>query len=171
MLTKLHNLFAGWYADTKTWCMRVLAACVSYPLLAWQWTVKMAAKLNPMHRAWIVALRFEPWPDDDEKRGKERLFAYPWGLTVALSFGRYVWTGKPWAHDWSNPDANVFRCLVPLPGLFISFKGSNGAGFYIGSKPYNIDSDSGRCQWAEFPDEEGAVYLHPSATLRRTADK
>jgi hypothetical protein len=113
----------------------------------------------------------EPWPDDDEKRGKERLFAYPWGLTVALSFGRYVWTGKPWAHDWSNPDANVFRCLVPLPGLFISFKGSSGAGFYIGSKPYNIDADSERCQWAKFPKEDGAVYLHPSATLRRTADK
>lgn len=42
MLTKLHNLFAGWYADAKTWCMRVLAACASYALMCWQRIKKWA---------------------------------------------------------------------------------------------------------------------------------
>jgi|GEM_PF-4527378 len=170
MLTKLHNLFAGWYADTKTWCMRVLAACVSYPLLAWQWTVKMAAKLNPMHRAWIVALRLEPWPTDEVKSGKERLFAFPYGITFALSFGRWAWTGKPWAHDWSNPNAKVFRCPVPLPGFFVSVKTPKGMGGYLGLKPYFIDKDSGLCRWMT-PKEDGALYLHPSATIRKTVDR
>lgn len=160
MLTKLHNLLADWLNTAKTWCAS-----------AWQKMRNILHNLDPLYRAWILALRIEPWPDDDEKSGKERLFAYPWGVTVAFSFGRYVWTGKPWKHDWSNPNANVFRCPIPLPGLFISVKTPQGAGGYIGSKPYNIDADSERCQWANLPKEEGAVYMHPSASIRKTVDR
>ena len=159
MLTKLCNLFDRLTADIKA---QLTAAKISI--------VRILHNINPLYRAWILTLRIEPWPNDEVKSGKERLFAFPFGVTFALSFGRWCWTGKPWDHDWSNPKAKVFRCTVPLPGFFVSVKTPKGMGGYIGLKPYFIDKDSKLCRWMK-PKEDGALYLHPSATIRRTVDR
>ena len=159
MLTKIHNLFAGWCADVKAWCASTKKSIM-----------QILHNMNPLYKAWILTLRLEPWPTDEVKSGKERLFAFPFGVTFALSFGRWCWTGKPWDHDWSNPKAKVFRCPVPLPGFFVSVKTPNGTGGYIGLKPYFIDAKSNLCRWMK-PDENGALYLHPSATIRKTVDR
>ena len=158
---------------TKTcmeWCKNLYASVQTWAISALNKTRQWLHNMNPLYRAWILTVRVEPWPTDEVKSGKERLFAFPYGITFALSFGRWSWTGKPWNHDWPNPNAKVFRCPVPLPGFFVSVKTPKGMGGYIGLKPYFIDKDSGLCRWMK-PEEYGALYLHPSATIRKTVDR
>jgi hypothetical protein len=136
-------------------------------------TIEFLKAANPCKNAWVPTLRLEKWPKGAEKYGKESIFAYPWGITLAITFGQLVFPlrAKSGINRWEQTNCKVFRSYIPVPFFFFTLKSPWGWGGYIGAKPYVIDKDSPRCQWADTEKEDDNMYLCFSASIRRTVDK